>query len=64
AIALRLARAVTVAPGAGVDNELWDSAMAAFGEETLMWLVQHIMLMNSWNRLSVTLRIEPPHHPE
>ncbi|MFW5828460.1 MAG: carboxymuconolactone decarboxylase family protein [Alkalispirochaeta sp.] len=63
AIALRLAHAVTVAPGTGVDEELWDSAVAALGEETLMWLIQHIMLMNAWNRLSVTLRIEPPKSP-
>ncbi|MFW5693518.1 MAG: carboxymuconolactone decarboxylase family protein [Alkalispirochaeta sp.] len=60
AIALRLAHTVTVAPGSGVDEELWDSAVAVLGEETLMWLVHHIMLMNAWNRLSVTLRIEPP----
>ena len=33
ALALRLAHAVTAAPGTGVDNGLWDSAMAALGEE-------------------------------
>jgi AhpD family alkylhydroperoxidase len=58
--ALRLATALTGAPQAGIGDELWDEALDRLGEETLMWLIQHIMLMNSWNRLSVVLRLTPP----
>lgn len=59
-VALRLARKLTVEPQHGVPDDLWDSAATVFGKETLAWLIQHVMLMNSWNRLSIALRIAPP----
>mgnify|MGYP002875598873 CR=1 FL=1 len=59
-VALRLARALTISPHDGISDELWAAAQHALGDESLMWLVQHVMLMNSWNRLSIALRIPPP----
>lgn len=58
--ALRVAHRLTAKPTHGVEPELWQTAAATLGEETLMWLIQHIMLMNSWNRLSIALEIAPP----
>ena len=58
--ALQVARRLTVTPANGVSADLWQTAQATFGEETLMWLIQHILLMNSWNRLSIALEIAPP----
>jgi AhpD family alkylhydroperoxidase len=58
--ALRLATALTSRPDTGIAADLWGEAVERMGEETLMWLIQHIMLMNSWNRLSIALRLDPP----
>jgi alkylhydroperoxidase family enzyme len=58
--ALRLAMALTGSPRDGIAADLWGEAMDRMGEETLMWLIQHIMLMNAWNRLWVALRLDPP----
>jgi AhpD family alkylhydroperoxidase len=60
--ALRLATALTSSPDTGIATDLWEEAVERMGEETLMWLIQHIMLMNSWNRLSIALRLDPPVH--
>lgn len=62
-LALRVAHRLTVAPMQGVADELWQETAATLGEETLMWHIQNIMLMNSWNRLSIALQIAPPEDP-
>lgn len=58
--ALRIAERLTVSPRDGVPDLLWSTAVQQLGDETLMWLVHHVMLMNAWNRLSIALEIPPP----
>jgi AhpD family alkylhydroperoxidase len=45
----------------GVPDHLWETAIEAMGgEEKVMHLVYEIIVMNSWNRLSIALNLEPP----
>ncbi len=60
--ALELGEAVTLLSQAGVSQELWDQVELAFpSEELRLHLLYQIILMNSWNRLSVALALAPPH---
>ena len=60
AAALHVAREMTRHPERGLPDDVFVGAQELFGDETLMWLIQHILLMNSWNRLSIALRIPAP----
>lgn len=60
-VALELAEAVTLLAGEGVPAELWERLRSAFPDESVrMHLLYQIILMNSWNRLSLALALEPP----
>jgi AhpD family alkylhydroperoxidase len=60
-IALELAEAVTLLSRDGVPDALWRRVEQAFSsEDARMHLLYQIILMNSWNRVSVTLKLEPP----
>ncbi len=58
--ALRLARALTKHPAAGIRDDLWQAAVDGLGGEATLYLVHQIMLMNAWNRLSIALALQPP----
>lgn len=60
-VALELAEQVTLLSRQGVSEELWERVRQSFSrEEERMQLLYQIILMNSWNRLSVTLALDPP----
>ncbi|MCG8477724.1 MAG: carboxymuconolactone decarboxylase family protein [Spirochaetales bacterium] len=58
--ALRLSRALTAHPAAGISDDLWREVAEELGEEAALYLVHQIMLMNAWNRLSIALALPPP----
>jgi alkylhydroperoxidase family enzyme len=45
-----------------VPDEVWDRASAVFPPQELAQLVFAITVINSWNRLADTSRMEPGHH--
>lgn len=58
--ALALAESMTrLADGAGVPDEVWQGAEQHFDEEALAALVLWISTTNLYNRVNVTLRLEP-----
>lgn len=60
--ALALTDAVTRLGEHGVPDEVWDAAAKVWSEKELADLVLAIATINVWNRIGVTLRLEPPAH--
>lgn len=60
-VALELAETVTLLSREGVPAALWERVRFAFPDEGVrLHLLYQIILMNSWNRLSVALALDPP----
>jgi AhpD family alkylhydroperoxidase len=57
--ALALTEAVTRVE---VDDDVWERASAHFDADELAQVVFAITVINSWNRLCVTTRVEPGHY--
>ena len=57
--ALALTEAVTRVE---VDDEVWERASAHFDADELAQVVFAITVINAWNRLCVTTRVEPGHY--
>ena len=55
--ALALADAVALIGEAGVPDDVYDAAAAAFGEEELAHLIMALVAINAWNRIAVTSRM-------
>ena len=60
--ALALCEAMTEIAGRGVPDEVWARASAAFSDEELAQLVIAITVINAWNRLQITTKVEPGHY--
>jgi alkylhydroperoxidase family enzyme len=60
--ALELCEAMTEIAGRGVPEDVWDRAVAAFGQEELSQVVFAITVINAWNRLQITTRVQPGHY--
>ncbi|MEW2146469.1 carboxymuconolactone decarboxylase family protein [Micromonospora vinacea] len=58
--ALALTDAVTRLGEHGVPDEVWDEAAKVWSEKELADLVIAIATINVWNRIGVTMRLEPP----
>ncbi|MFG1767826.1 carboxymuconolactone decarboxylase family protein [Micromonospora parva] len=58
--ALALTDAVTRLGEHGVPDEVWDDAAKVWSEKELADLVVAIATINVWNRIGVTMRLEPP----
>ncbi len=58
-IALELTEEITRIEG-GVPDELWDRALAEFGDRGLADLVLAISTINVWNRIAISTRMLPP----
>jgi AhpD family alkylhydroperoxidase len=58
--ALDLTDAVTRLGEHGVPDEVWDTAAKVWSEKELADLVLAIATINVWNRIAVTMRLEPP----
>jgi AhpD family alkylhydroperoxidase len=57
--ALELCEAMTMIGDGHVPDAVWDRAAELFDEKELVHLMFVITSINSWNRLSITARLEP-----
>ncbi|MGP3773831.1 carboxymuconolactone decarboxylase family protein [Streptomyces sp. SDT5-1] len=57
--ALALTEAITLLPQDGVPDEAYEAAAKHFTEPELAHLIAVITVINTWNRLMVSRRIEP-----
>ncbi|MEV4498335.1 carboxymuconolactone decarboxylase family protein [Micromonospora arborensis] len=57
---LALTDAVTRLGEHGVPDEVWDAAAKVWSEKELADLVIAIATINVWNRIGVTMQLEPP----
>lgn len=57
--ALELTEAVTLIHEDGVPDELYERALAEFGEEGLANLLLAIATINVWNRVAIPTRMQP-----
>ncbi|MDW2982218.1 MAG: carboxymuconolactone decarboxylase family protein [Rhodanobacter sp.] len=61
--ALAWCEAVTrLDPIHGVPDEVYEEALAEFGEEQLIDLNMAVIAINSWNRIAIPSRAEPGHY--
>ena len=58
--ALALTDALTHLGELGVTDEVWDGAVAAFGEKAVAELVLAVATINVWNRVAVATHAQPP----
>ena len=61
--ALEWTEALTVL-GAGVSDEVYEAAIAAFSETELAYLTSAVGAINVWNRYGVAFRWTPPARPK
>jgi AhpD family alkylhydroperoxidase len=60
--ALELCEAITLITEGHVADDVWGRARAVFDEHELSQLVIAITVINAWNRLNITTRLEPGHY--
>jgi len=60
--ALELCEAITLVADSHVPDSVWDLAAAHFGPAELSQLILAITVINAWNRLMITARVEPGHY--
>jgi AhpD family alkylhydroperoxidase len=60
--ALELCEAITLISDGHVADDVWERARAVFDEHELSQLVIAITVINAWNRLNITTRLEPGHY--
>lgn len=58
--ALALAEAITLVVDSHVPDEVVEAAQARFTPEELVQLVFHVVVINAWNRISITARSPLP----
>ncbi|HWE60000.1 MAG TPA: carboxymuconolactone decarboxylase family protein [Solirubrobacteraceae bacterium] len=60
--ALSITEEITVIGDGHVSDEAWDDASEHFDEAELAQLVFAATVINAWNRLMITARVEPGHY--
>jgi AhpD family alkylhydroperoxidase len=60
--ALELTEAITLISVDHVPDDVYEIAVNAFDEKELAQLISLIIMINAWNRVGVTCRIEPGHY--
>jgi AhpD family alkylhydroperoxidase len=60
--ALELTEAITLISVDHVPDDVYEIAANAFDEKELAQLISLIIMINAWNRVGVTCRIEPGHY--
>jgi AhpD family alkylhydroperoxidase len=60
--ALALTEAITLISVDHVPDDVYEIAAKAFDEKELAQLISLIIMINAWNRVGVTCRIEPGHY--
>lgn len=61
-VALELCEAMTEIAGSWVPDDIWQRAADAFGTEELGQVVFAVTVINAWNRMQITTRVEPGHY--
>jgi AhpD family alkylhydroperoxidase len=61
-VALELCEAITLVAGSHVPDDAWERAAHEFEPDELAQLVFAITVINSWNRLMISARVEPGHY--
>jgi AhpD family alkylhydroperoxidase len=56
---LAITEEVTLIHRHGLSDELYEKAVNVFGESITAQIIMNIVTINSWNRISVSLRTEP-----
>jgi AhpD family alkylhydroperoxidase len=59
---LELTEAMTLVADGHVPDDVWDAASAQFDADELAQVVFAIAVINSWNRLAISTRLEPGHY--
>lgn len=59
--ALSLTEHITLIAEEGVPDDVWAAAVKALGEAGVAQVVQSAVVINSWNRLAVTIHQDLPH---
>jgi AhpD family alkylhydroperoxidase len=60
--ALELCEAITLIGDGHVPDQVWERARASFDDDELSQLVFAITMINAWNRILITTRVEPGHY--
>jgi len=60
--ALELCEAMTLITDGHVPDAVWEDARSEFDDGELANLVFAIAVINTWNRLNITIRLEPGHY--
>src|SRR3954447_11534510 len=61
--ALQWVEEVTLIADSGASDEAFDTLKSQFSEEQIVWLTTAATLINAWNRIAISSRLEyhPPH---
>jgi AhpD family alkylhydroperoxidase len=59
---LELCEAMTLIGDGHVSDQVWERARGAFADDELSRLVFAIATINTWNRLTITARVQPGHY--
>jgi AhpD family alkylhydroperoxidase len=59
---LRLTEAITRVAETHVPDDVWEGVRASLSESEVANVVFQITAINAWNRLMITLRVEPGHY--
>lgn len=60
--ALALTEAVTLVGEGHVPDDVWQVAASEFVEEDLAYLLWTAVVINAWNRVAISTRLEPGHY--
>lgn len=60
--ALEWTEALTLIAGTGVPDEVYEAVRAQFSERELAELTTAVVVINGWNRIAVSTRMEPGHY--
>ena len=59
-IILGLTEQITLVNQHGIDDELYQQAVAAFGENYVAKIIMAIVTINGWNRIAISTKMEVP----
>jgi AhpD family alkylhydroperoxidase len=56
---LAITEEITLISNHGLSDELYNKAIALFGEEKTAQIIMAVIAINAWNRIGVSLKMEP-----
>ena len=60
--ALELTEVMTRLPEGGVPDDVYARATELFSDEEVVGLIWVVTVINAWNRVAITTRMEPGHY--